>query len=258
MRVIDIDLDFFLDKIIQDRSDSEEKLDERLEEGGILAWNENEVRSFLEFNCGLSKQNRVKGRIIKHHHEAFFFWRDLIKEKKLVSPFDVIHIDAHSDLGGGDVAWSFIFEEVLRKPLEERSNIENFAYRDVKQKLGCGNYLLYALAAHWIRSLTLICHPDWRADYPAVIMKDCKDATDIIQLKKFEGKIKFDIGPINLCSQKFVVDEEIQFNKERHYQLYRESRVSNFDFLDICQSPNFTPASADFILEIIKDYIHQI
>ncbi|HVM71565.1 MAG TPA: hypothetical protein VMT91_07375, partial [Anaerolineales bacterium] len=165
------------------------------------------------------------------------------------------HIDAHSDLGGGDMAWSFIFEEVLQKPIEVRPKIEKFAYRHDKQKLGCGNYLLYALAAHWIRSLTLVCHPNWNADYPEAIMKDCKDATGTIQMKKFDRKIKFDIGPNNICSQKFVIDEEIQFNKERDYHQYRETRAGNFDFLDICQSPNFTPASADFILEVIKDYI---
>ena len=31
-----------------------------------------------------------------------------------------------------------------------------------------------------------------------------------------------------------------------------------FDFISIAQSPNYTPANADFILEIVKEYICEI
>lgn len=30
-----------------------------------------------------------------------------------------------------------------------------------------------------------------------------------------------------------------------------------FDYLTLCISPNYTPASADFIIELIKDYIEE-
>jgi hypothetical protein len=205
MRIIDIDMDFFLDKIAHDQP----YCDERLKEGWATPWDETDVRHFLEANCQLSTRALTRGRIIKEHKEAFLFWRGLINEKKLTVPFDVIHIDAHSDLGGGDAGWRYIFEKLLHSPIEERATIERFRYRSSLERLESGNFLLYAMAAHWIKSLTLVCHPNWSEDYYLLIMKDCKDESGIIQLKKVEGKINLDPQKMYRISGEFEVDEEI-------------------------------------------------
>ena len=116
--------------------------------------------------------------------------------------------------------------------------------------LGNGNYLLYAAAAHWINSLTLICHPKWTHDYYPIIMKDKEDNSGIIQLKRFSEKI--DIKDSN---QDFEIDREIKFSIVEDYSTYYEPYSCNFDYVIVSQSPSYSPSSADFILDLVKDYI---
>ena len=192
------------------------------------------------------------------HREAYYFWRELIQKSILETPFEVVHVDAHSDLGGGDMGWVFIFEELLSIPLEERSNTECYHYRHENEKLDSGNYLLYAAASHWIKTLTLVCHPNWQYDYYPIIMKDSDDNSGYIQLKRFLQKIDFNTANIYNTKQKFEPDKEIEFNIIRDYRMYIEPKLSAFDYVVFCQSPSYTPASADFLLDVIKDYLYVI
>ena len=251
MRIINIDMDFFLDNIETGIPFN----DIRVPDNQNSPWNEKDVRQFLESNCGLFPKKTINGRIMTEHKDAYYFWRELITGKRLTVPFEVIHVDAHSDLGGGDSAWVFIYEEVLNMPIEERLNIEKFQYRHDLEKLDSGNYLLYAIASHWIKSLTLICHPKWHEDFYRIIMKDSKDNSGYIQMKRFYKKIDFSVNNINDTKQDFELESEIEFKIVRDYRKYNEPMMGNFDFLVMSQSPSYTPASADFILEVIKDYI---
>lgn len=250
MRILDIDMDFFLDNIANWLPFS----DERLLDSQYSPWNEKDVRRFFESNCGLSLKKPISGRIVKEHKEAYYFWRELIRKNKLTIPFDVTHIDAHSDLGGGDGAWVFIFEKVLNMPIEERTNLEKFQYRNEIEKFDSGNYLLFAAAAQWIKSLIFICHPKWDFDYYCKIMKDSEDNSGYIQMKRYKEKIDFSID----YDPKFESDCEIEFNIVRDYRDYIEPKFSAFDYLVFSKSPSYTPASADFTLDVIKDYINII
>lgn len=51
------------------------------------------------------------------------------------------------------------------------------------------------------------------------------------------------------------LDEEISYTLTpwKEYQA-----KENYDYLIFCQSPGYTPESADFMLEVIKDYIVEI
>ena len=97
MRVLNIDLDFFLNDIAYF---SHDKI--RLSSDEYRPWSEIELRFFLEHNCGLSQP--IPGKIIVHHHDAFPFWRSLIEKNQLNYPFELVHIDGHADLGLGDGA----------------------------------------------------------------------------------------------------------------------------------------------------------
>ena len=96
MRVLDIDLDFFLAGCctLADKG-------RRPELFGHEPWESGRVRRFLEGNCGLSKDRPIPGRIFETHDSALELWRDMLEAKRLTAPFDVTHIDAHSDLGIG-------------------------------------------------------------------------------------------------------------------------------------------------------------
>lgn len=98
--------------------DNTERLSE--EDYGSCIWNEREVRNFLEGNLGLTKYNKIRGRIVSGHNESLFYWRELIEKGDLCTPFEVIHVDSHADLGLGYSSWTYILNDLLGIPSEER------------------------------------------------------------------------------------------------------------------------------------------
>ena len=100
MKVLDIDMDYFMRAVAHfvDESTMERLSESEYEE---YVWSESEVRDFFENNLGLSKDRKIRGRIVRGHNEALFFWKDLIAKGKLYTPFEVVHIDSHADLGLG-------------------------------------------------------------------------------------------------------------------------------------------------------------
>lgn len=96
-KVLDLDLDFFVWPIVHDR----EELDDRLTPFDYETQSEDQVRQFLESNCGLSRDAPIIGRQIVHHVEAFATWGHWQSAGILTTPFTVVHADAHSDLGSG-------------------------------------------------------------------------------------------------------------------------------------------------------------
>jgi hypothetical protein len=56
--------------------------------------------------------HRIPGRFVVHHDEAFDFWRELVAKHH--TQIDLVHIDAHADLGlGDDSSWVHIVSELL-------------------------------------------------------------------------------------------------------------------------------------------------
>ena len=101
MRVLDWDMDYFMKSVATFMNESEpERLPE--EDYGDSVWSEREVRNFLEGNLGLSKQNRIRGRVVAGHNESLFFWRELIEKGDLSTPFDPI-----------EATWSRILRETF-------------------------------------------------------------------------------------------------------------------------------------------------
>lgn len=79
MKVLDLDMDYFMDCDIHIASDSStERLSE--EYYGHEVWSETRVKRFLEDNLGLSKEHKIPGRIVSGHNESLFFWQELINE----------------------------------------------------------------------------------------------------------------------------------------------------------------------------------
>lgn len=66
MRVLDLDMDYFMTEIASTTFSCEERLDE--EYYGDSVWTEEEVRQFLEQNLGLSKNHKIPGRMVTGHN----------------------------------------------------------------------------------------------------------------------------------------------------------------------------------------------
>jgi hypothetical protein len=106
MRVLDLELDLFLDDVAYHRPSSREC--ERLPDGEYTPWAAAAVRTVLEDHYGLDRARPIPGRLVTHHFEAFLFWQELVRCGALDIPFDVVHVDAHADLGSGDAGYVYL------------------------------------------------------------------------------------------------------------------------------------------------------
>lgn len=263
--ILDIDMDYFMDDVAIGVGEScNERLSDDIYASSV--WSEQKIRNFLENNLGLSKSKKIEGRIVSGHNEALFFWDDLIKEKKLSVPFEVIHVDSHADLGLGYSSWAYILDELLKYPVPERPQYNTYVdcFGKVKRE-GIGDYLLFGIAYQWISKLTYCANPFGdKNDYVYNILKNYheeliwdKPVEIVIQLVYNPNMERPDINDTHRIKENYfskgICDPEVPLTiiptiEDVNYD-------GGFDFVAFAQSPNYTPQSADFILDIIKDYI---
>jgi len=234
MRVLDLDMDFFLSDPCPLAP-----MGERPDEESAQPWSDAEVIRFLEERCGLSREHPVPGAIFDTHDKALDFWRARMRSGELTAPFEVVHVDTHSDLAFGPPGTPYVLNVVLSRAPQQREAIE--AYREAVE-LDEANYLLFALAFRWIDRLCYVRNPKSHQDIPAQL----RNAQGDIQLRSFisammEGRNgKEPVVP-------FAV-----------YDDYRQFSVKGYDFVTMAQSPRYAPESADRIMELLRPYIVEI
>lgn len=253
MQVLDLDLDYFLDPPDYDPPNSDERVNDIMCIESV--WSENSVRNFLEKNLGLSKDKKCKGCILKGHDEALYFWEKLINSNNLQTPFSVVHIDSHADLGFGNLTPSFICNDLILRELEYRKPryCSNCEYDGRQYNIDVGNYLLYAVANRWVSHITYCSNPNQGAsDIPLTILLEkrkidfSKQQVLHIQLKPYDlGELIDSLDEPSIPLQIIPTIGNVKYN-------------GDFDFVSIAQSPNYTPKNADFILDIVKEYIDEV
>ena len=232
MRVLDIDLDFFL----ADCCPLSEK-GQRPPLTGHEPWAEADVRAFLEKQCGLSRETPVNGRVFETHDCALQFWEEQIAAGRLTAPFDVTHVDAHSDLGIGYPGPNYVLFNVLAMPMEKRLDIQAFY---AQKKLDEANYLLFALAMRRISSLDNVRNPRSRQDIPAVLLDQ-------------DGNIRLNSMTAQMFAAKNGAEPTVPF---RVYEDYRDFHADGkYDFVTLAISPRYAPAEADALVNVIREYI---
>ncbi|MBQ3552537.1 MAG: UPF0489 family protein [Clostridia bacterium] len=236
MRVLDIDLDFFLSDCfpLADIGKRPDIMDKHV-------WKKEDVRTFLELNCGLSCKNKIPGRVFETHDGALCFWGELIKHGRLKAPFSVVHIDAHSDLGIGYPGPGFVLNSVLGTKPFIRADIERY-YR--MRELDEANYLLFALAFRWIDRLVNVRNPKSHNDIPKSILVD---DGNFIQLRSFTSKF---------FVSAYGEEPKIQFKTYSDYSMYKDAKA--FDFMSLAISPRYAPIQADDLISVICEYMCEI
>ena len=234
MRVLDLDMDFFLSAPCPLA-----KLGERPDESCADVWADEDVIRFLEEQCGLSREKPVPGLIFDTHDKALDFWQARLADGSLTAPFDVVHVDTHSDLAFGPPGTGFVLNVVLSRLPDQRADIGN--YRKAVE-LDEANYLLFAIAMRWIGRLAYVRNPKSHQDIPRQLL----DADGNIHLHSFisammEGK----------NGKEPVVPFDV-------YDDYRQFSQKGYDFVTMAQSPRYSPASADRIMDIVRRYITEI
>lgn len=244
-RVLDIDLDFFLDKILY--ADDEPR--GRLSSKEYVPDAMDEALTFLRERCQMSEKEPIPGFTCKHHREVFFHWRRMLKSGQLKVPFEVIHVDAHADMGLGNNSCLYIAEELLARPAGRRlvpTGRESW-------QLGNCNFIAYALACRWIGKLSYVTHPHWVDDIQWLHMKDFSTKSGFVQMKRFEPGFANGL-------EDFMDVKKLPFEAEPDIPLAVIPRV-NFcldqppDFVFISQSPNYTPPTADNLFDRMKEFV---
>ena len=170
MRVLDIDLDFFVTPVIHWPPDWERPPSHEYE-----VWEAEAVLAFLRERCSLT--DKWPGFVTNTHDELFWRWRSAVDFGLLTTPFHVTHVDAHADLGLGDAGWAYLMTELVHKPPAERVNP-----RTGEQGLNEGNFLLFALACRWLSDLTYVYGEGGGDDELPYVLKDRKQGADALQL----------------------------------------------------------------------------
>lgn len=244
MRILDIDLDFFLSGIVYGGFT---KLKSRPDSKELNPWKEEDVRRYLENNCNLSLKTKVFGKFVKKHDELFPIWREITVSKRDKIPFEVVHVDAHADLGMGDSAYHYIACELLNQEYDKKV----FPNAQGMSSLDEGNYLLYAIACKWINKLTYVHHPKGGNDIPEHIMKSHDYSTNTIQLKYYGPGTNAE----TICSRKsqpLHLEPEVEFIKVS-CDSYKSKE--KFDVVFLAQSPMYCPKTSDALIPIICEYI---
>ena len=231
MRVLDIDMDFFLSAPCPLA-----KYGERPDESCAEVYSDEEVVRFLEEQCGLSRDHPVRGAIFDTHDKALDFWKARLAEGSLAAPFEVVHVDTHSDLAFGPPGPDYVMNVILSRPTEIRERIK--FYREAVE-LDEANYLLFALSFRWISRLTYVRNPKSHQDVPAQLLNEAGN----IHLRSFVSR---------LFEKKNGLEPVIPFEV---CDDYREFHEIGFDFVTMAQSPRYAPRSADRIMNIMRQYL---
>lgn len=234
MRVLDIDLDFFLEDCCPLAAPGE-----RPSLDGHRPWTVEQTECFIREQLGLNEAHPVPGKIFETHDQALLFWQQRIGENKLSVPFSVTHIDAHSDLGIGKPGPGYVLNNVAAQSLERRR--ESKRHYELHQ-LDEANYLLFAIAYRYIDVLENVRNPRSRKDIPNEILMPGR--SDIIRLHSFAA---------DLMAVKNGPEPEIAFHVYNDYKKYKASEP--YDYMTVAVSPRYAPAEADALLPVFEKYM---
>ena len=235
MRVLDIDLDFFLADCCPLAAEGE-----RPTLRGHEPWAPETVRRYLEENLGLSKTNKIPGRVFPTHDGALLLWQEQVTEGRLTVPFSVTHVDAHSDLGIGRPGPGYVLNTLLAQPLPLR---RDFSRHYGLKQLDEANYLLFALACRYVSSLENIRNLKSRPDIPKEILKPGEP--DRILLASLPARLMAGVnGP----------EGEIPFSVYENPFAYR-APGEPFSLMSLAISPRYAPKEADNLVAVIEEYM---
>ena len=159
MNVLDIDLDFFLNRRLDGRSDDPNK---RPDDDDLVAWSTADVTAFLESTLNIGKS---PGAIVQSHDEVFYHWKHLIDRRELMVPFRVVHVDAHSDLGMGFPSWAYLHSEFLSMAISDRPNAKKGDWG-----INFGSFFAFAFGCRWISQADFVINRNWHDDIPRIVL----------------------------------------------------------------------------------------
>jgi hypothetical protein len=237
MRVLDIDLDFFLNDVAH-----WPPAGERLDSEHFRPWTFDEVATYFAERCKLTRP--LPGVAVEEHQEVFHAWRRLIEENKLSMPFHVTHLDAHADLGLGDPGYVYLMTELLFQPMEMRAH----PYEG-RGGMEPGNFLAFAIANRWVSDVTYVYIPGGGSDLLALHMENYDANAERIQLKAIDPQDESRLTSVNK-PEPVALEPAVPIRTIRSVNFQAEAP---FDFIFLARSPTFTPPTSDDLYEMIRE-----
>lgn len=242
MNILDIDLDFFLDNQCLDPGET------RLSSKKYCPWKKEQVRGFLQENCGLDIKSPIRGYYAKTHDQLF--------NRVVENHFDKInlyHIDAHDDLYVGSYIW--VMTELLAVQVEKRPDL----IQKTPNKLNEGNVVGFLLACQKLSSVTFVTNTEERWDkkirtrmYHRVFNENCP----FLQLPSLPDN--YDAEKVEKGNYDYIKDCSSWVEPAVPYNVvnYKEWKADvSFDYIFFCQSPLYTPETSDGLIPIIQEYM---
>lgn len=207
-----------------------------LKDGSITIWDRDKFIDFIENACGLSKEHKLPGRLMKHHVEAYSFWRELVEAQRIEVPFEVTHIDAHSDLA---FTPNIPYYKFLKSLDEERKEMfeQGMIFEQDNLYLDSRNYLLDAVISGWVNSIAYIYHPK------------LDDVTEYIVKNTVPQKFKYIF--CKGIEEKNVI---LEMKNISDFKMNREE----YDFVTVSLSPPYVKKEMEEYFEMLETYLNMI
>jgi hypothetical protein len=254
VRILDLDLDFFLHGV-ETWKDPD---GERLNAEEYPPWQMDDALSFLRESCLLDCSR--PGFVFEHHSDLFYRWGEAIQAGVLTPPFELVHVDAHADLGLGDAAYSYLMTDLVFSPVEQRYPIlvsrrprsRGGLHQLGSTDLGDGNWLAFAIACGWIASLTYVYNRKWPepGDLLRPLMEGFDAGADQIELvgvgrSELDKLIGFRAGTVVIERR----DPPVPFTAVPWPDF---QAPEPFEVVCLTRSPGYTPPEADPIFDAIR------
>jgi len=228
-----------------------------------------DVRYFMEEQCSLVPSEKLLGQEFTNHDEAFFVWRRWICEGRLAPPFDIVHVDAHADMGMGDSGYMYLLSELLALPPGKRDDP-----RRGSDAMNLGNYLMFAVANRWINSLLYVFpwRQPWACNWKSGFGEAAKAAGgdgapgDLTVMHFRNGDWRTKLIELRHCTRetlwasvgRAVLQPVIKTEPTVPFDFIRirDFHTTKFTHLVVSQSPKYAPPAADSLLPIIRNYFN--
>ena len=232
MRILDIDMDFFQTEINSFDDDSLIHWNNDC----VEIWDKDRFISFLELQCGLSKKERIKGRIFNFHKNTYYVIQDLIESGRVQPPISITHIDAHSDMAFDTSIRYYRFLKTLNK--DNNADFERKTLFDGKnhEYINSGNYLVALALNAWVDEITYVYHE-------TTTMLDFSENYIRCVVPREEFEFNF-FGETNIPWTKIKVKSGREYKNNGKY-----------DYICVAISPSYTIRDIAKLVDILKDYI---
>jgi UPF0489 domain len=252
LRVLDLDLDFFIEGAANSRASN----DARLDAADFPPWPREKALSFLEDRCKLT--GKLPGFVVEHHAGVFACWREAISAGSLQPPFSVTHVDGHADLGLGDIGYEYLMTELLFLTPEERQSPKSGP-----GGVDDGNWLAFAVACRWIADLVYVLNTSGPPDdvfpyYMDVYLSGADRKAGFtgrannIQLAAFDAeqltRVKAPLGDEPLTVTHFEPKVPFRWVPSTEF-----AADEPYDVVCLARSPAFTPSESDELFDEIRE-----